>query len=190
MKPKPFSFENHLTVPSANRSSFYTNKRRPWPEPSTLLESGGSVASAPRKRKEPTAVTSGPHRAPEQHRNRHRPDPSRDGSDEACSLRRSLVDIPGQAVVRAVHTHVAHRRARQYVVGPDHACLADRDDENVRLADVRREVACPRMANGHSRVRVQEEQRSRLADDVAAPDDDCPRPLDRDLVLLEQRHHS
>ena len=23
MKPKPFSFENHLTVPSANTSSFY-----------------------------------------------------------------------------------------------------------------------------------------------------------------------
>jgi hypothetical protein len=29
MKPYPFSFENHLTVPSANTSSFYSRTKAP-----------------------------------------------------------------------------------------------------------------------------------------------------------------
>ena len=44
------------------------------------------------------------------------------------------------------------------------------------------------MADRHRRVRLQEEQRHRLADERAAPDHDGPLTGDRDAVLAEQVH--
>src|SRR5215831_638863 len=61
MKPYPFSFENHLTVPSANPSSLQKNDG-PGTEPPTIDETGRSLAQffacaiAPRLRKR-AAVT-------------------------------------------------------------------------------------------------------------------------------------
>ena len=60
----------------------------------------------------------------------------------------------------------------------------DCGDEHVRLGDVPGEVDGPRMADRHGRVRAQEEQRRRLADDRAPPDHNRARTLQRDVVLL------
>ena len=45
-----------------------------------------------------------------------------------------------------------------------------------------------RVADADRRVRLQEQVRDRLADDVAPADDDGPRAVDRDLVLGQERH--
>ena len=52
------------------------------------------------------------------------------------------------------------------------------------------EVARAGVADRHRRVAVQEEQRGRLADDVAAADHDRVRALELDAVLVEQREHA
>ena len=46
------------------------------------------------------------------------------------------------------------------------------------------------MADRHGRVRLQQEVRHRLADDVAAADHHGPRTVELDVMLLEQRHHA
>ncbi len=68
------------------------------------------------------------------------------------------------------------------VTRPDRA---DRRHQDVGLAADRRQVRRPRVADGHGGVAVQQQQRHRLADDVAAADDDGVRAGDRDALALE-----
>ena len=65
---------------------------------------------------------------------------------------------------------------------------AGRDDEHVRVERVALEVVRVRVADRDGRIRLQEQMRDRLADDVAAADDDRAGAVERDLVLGEQRH--
>ena len=58
-----------------------------------------------------------------------------------------------------------------------HRRAADRRDDDIGLADDRREVARAAVADRHRRVLREQEERHRLADDVRAPDDDRPRAL-------------
>src|SRR5208282_4315223 len=68
---------------------------------------------------------------------------------------------------------------------------ADARDENIGLAANGGEVARVAMAPGDGRVAQTsaENQRRRLAGDIAATDDDGTRTVDRYLVVLEQGEH-
>ncbi len=68
----------------------------------------------------------------------------------------------------------------------DEGRSADGGHQDVRRARHRRQIPRPRVADGHRRVAVQQQQRHRLADDVAAADDDRPRARDGDAGAVEQ----
>ena len=74
---------------------------------------------------------------------------------------------------------VDHRRARLDEVRRDERRPAERGDEDVGLARDARQIDGPRMADRHRGVAMQQQQRHRLADDVAAADDDRVRAGDR-----------
>ena len=57
-------------------------------------------------------------------------------------------------------------------VAADHLGPADGGDDDVRAARDRRQVVRARMRDGHGAVRLQQQLRHRLADDVGAPDHD------------------
>src|SRR5215210_1530587 len=114
MKPKPFSFENHLTVPSANVPPSYTNDG-PGTEPPCFAPTARTIALPPRYGKEPAPVAGGANRVSEERCDRHRADAPRDGRDEACNLGRRGVYVAPEPVVRPVHADVDDCRARVHV---------------------------------------------------------------------------
>ena len=73
--------------------------------------------------------------------------------------------------------------------GVTSAGTPDGGDEHVGVERVPRQVARVRVAERHGRVRLLQQVRHRLADDVAAADHDGTGAVELDLVLLEQRHH-
>ena len=72
------------------------------------------------------------------------------------------------------------------VLGPHERGASDRGDEDVRLPRQRRQIARPRVTDRHRRVAMQQQQRHRLADDIAAADDDRVLACDGDPGTLEQ----
>ena len=63
-------------------------------------------------------------------------------------------------------------------VHSDHAGEADGGNEDVRVEGVARKILRAGVTDRHRRVRLQEEQRHRLADERAAPDHDGPLTSD------------
>ncbi len=88
------------------------------------------------------------------------------------------------AHVRRPHSHDC--RARLHEGGRHETRTADRRDEDVRLRRHPRQIHGPRVTDRHRRVPVQQQQRHRLADDVAAADDDGAHAGHRNLRSLEQ----
>ena len=90
----------------------------------------------------------------------------------------------------AVHPHVHDDRALADGVRPHHRRPADRGAEDVGLAADSGEVAGPRVTERDRGVLMEEEQRERLAHDVASPDDHRAGSLDRNLLTAEHLHDS
>ena len=116
-------------------------------------------------------------------------------ADEHAALLRE----PGQAwmafgeerrhhlrVGHLVDADVHHRGAWLHEVGRDEAGPSHGRHQDVRLPARGREVGRARMAHRHRGVAVQQQERHRLADDVAAAEHH--RPLARDLNLLALEH--
>src|SRR5205823_3790386 len=169
MKPYPFSFENHLTVPSANETPSYnkqTTTRAPSRRPP--MKRGRTLTSDPWERKKAAPVTGRLDRVAEQHRDRHGPDAARHRRQEGRDLRGLRRDVADDAVLRPVDAHVDHRGADFDHVLRHDLRRADCHHEHVRLERVSREVDRSRVADLHRRVRLQKEVGDRLSDDVAA----------------------
>src|SRR5262245_13780960 len=114
MKPYPFSFENHFTVPSANTSSLQKNDG-PGTEPPTIAGTGGSLAQffgdANGRRPSQSRCGNG---VLEHHGDRHRSHAAGNGGHVGRALHRSRVDVAEHLAARlvAVHPDVDHRCPR------------------------------------------------------------------------------
>ena len=115
----------------------------------------------------------------QQHRDGHRADAARHRGDERGALAGALeLDVADQlAVGAAVGADVDDHRAGLDPVAADQLRLADRGDQHVGAADLGGQVARARVADGHRRVALEQQERHRLADQVAAPDDHGARAL-------------
>ena len=133
---------------------------------------------------------------------RRRPLPHRDRMDVA-DQRVAVPAEPGQPFLvvaeeianlrlgpGAVHPHVHDDRALADRVRPDHRRPADRRAEDVGLAADGGQVAGPRVADRNRGVLMEEQQRERLADDVASPDDHRAGALHWNLLTAEHLHDS
>ena len=83
------------------------------------------------------------------------------------------------AVVDAVDADVDHHRAGLDELARHQRRLADRGDQDVRLAADRGEVAGARVARRHRGVAREQQRGHRLADDLRAAEHDGPAPLER-----------
>ena len=91
-----------------------------------------------------------------------------------CSLRVEAVDADVNDRGAWLHVRLGHK-----------AGAANRRDEHIRFRRKLRQIGRARMRDGHGRVAMQQQERHRLADDVAAADDDGARPGDRNVRPLE-----
>src|ERR1700730_17921119 len=139
MKPKPFSFENHFTVPSANcvppcKNTDGTSRRPMMNPPDCNSRYAGNKASASPCRGD---------RVLQNHGNRHGADAAGNGRHIRRKLPRVRVDVAEKAVIGAVHADVDHGRAGLHHVGTDDVEVPDRGDQNVRAEGVTLEVDRP-----------------------------------------------
>src|SRR5579859_3193617 len=114
-------------------------------------------------------------RVADEHRAGHRSHPAgirRQPARDLVDTRPKVADLPA---VDPAGADVDDRRAGFDHVFADEAQLARGGDEDVGAAGVRREVARLRVAYGHGRVLLEQQERDRLADEVAAADDDSVR---------------
>src|SRR5262245_7893310 len=81
---------------------------------------------------------------------------------------------------------VDNGRARLDVRGRDESRSADRRDEDVTFRSDARQIHRSRVTDRDGRVDMQEKERHRLTDDVAAPDDDGVRTGDVDARPFQQ----
>ena len=150
-----------------------------WRVPRRRCSSAASRSSAARRR-----------RAPASARPRHRrragwTSPTTTRAAPARSLAAAASPAPKSfsttaAIADRRRADVDHRRAgldelRRHEAGP-----ADRGDQDVGRRGDRRQVRRLRVADRDRRVALQQQHRHRLADDLAAPDDDRVRAGDRD----------
>ena len=68
--------------------------------------------------------------------------------------------------------------------------LADRRDEDIGLPRYIRQILRPGVADGHRRIRCQQQHGHRLAHDVAPPDHHRMPAACRNVVSLQQLHHA
>ena len=130
-----------------------------------------------------TAVAGRSNRVLQEHRDRHRADASRHRRDEGGALDGAGIDVADEpCAVRFMPTSTTAEPLLT-ISGATIPRRARGDDEHVGVERVRGEVGGARVADRHGRVRLQEQVRDRLADDVAAADDDGARALERDAVL-------
>ena len=94
-----------------------------------------------------------------------------------------------RGIGHAIHSHIDHGRARLYEVFRHKTCSPDSRDEDVGRTADGWQIRCPRMADGHRRVPMQEQHRHRLSHNVAATHDDGVPAGDRDLGPLEYLDH-
>ena len=111
-------------------------------------------------------------------------------SQPATSRASSPRDVAAQPRVRAVDAHVDDGGARLDPVAPDHLGPADGGHEDVGRAAERLQVARARVRHRHRRAAGRQQQRHRLADDQAAPDDHRVRALEGDPGAVEHPHHA
>ena len=130
-------------------------------------------------------------RVAQKHRDRHRADAARNRGHEARDVEDRRIDVADELpVLRAVHADVDDGRARLHHVGRHEPGPADGGDEDVGAARVLGEIRRARVADRHGRVLREEQHRHRLADDLAAADDDRLLALQLDPVLGEHHHHA
>src|SRR5258705_11521421 len=87
--------------------------------------------------------------------------------------------------IRYLGAHdVDNSRARFDERGRHESWPADRGDEDVAFRSDARQVHRSRVTHSDSRVAMQEQERHRLTNDVAAPDDDGVRTIDVDAGSL------
>src|SRR5260221_4334741 len=115
MKPKPFSFENHFTVPSANCVPPCKNNDGAMPptddeRPDCNSGYAGNKAS-PRTR--------GGGRVLQDHGDRHWPDAAGDRRHEGRELGSARIDVAEEPVLGPVHADVDHGRPGLHHVGAD-----------------------------------------------------------------------
>src|SRR5262245_47101628 len=146
MKPNPFSFENHLTVPVS------TSDNDVLPENSVEPSDAGTrtpdnVSSRSRVCKDPAPVTSGLHGAPQEQCNRHRTGACGNRAEMPGNAPDGPVDVAANPLVGPREAHVEHRRAGLHNRGRDDPGNADRSDDDVCPAHLAGEVGGPRMAH-------------------------------------------
>ncbi|KAF1858236.1 hypothetical protein Lal_00014736 [Lupinus albus] len=126
----------------------------------------------------------------QQHRDGHRPHATRHRRDVAGDFLDAVeVDVAAQlALVVAVDAHVDDDGARLDHVAGQRVAAADGGHDDVRLAGVVAQVRRTAMADGDGGVLLQEQQRHRLADRVAAADDDGVLAAQVDAGRLDQLH--
>ena len=138
----------------------------------------------------------------QQHRDRQRPDAAGHRRQRAGDLRHAPVHVADDDRAAAVEVasrgdpaskrraattrvgdradaDVNDRRAGLHELRRDEPRPPDRRDENVGGRGDRGQVRRLRVADRHRRVALQQQHRHRLADDLAAPDDDRVRAGDR-----------
>jgi hypothetical protein len=89
-----------------------------------------------------------------------------------------------------VNPDVHHDRTGLDELPADEPRLPDRRDQDVRFRGNRGEPLRPGMRDRHGAVLAKQEDRHRLADDVAATEHDRPLPGERDPVALQERDHA
>src|SRR5574340_501064 len=134
----------------------------------------------------------GAHGVRHQHGDGHRADAAGHRGDPAGHfLRRIEIHVAAQlAVGHAVDADVDHRRAGLDHVAGDHLRPAGGDDQDVGVARVFGEVDGLGGADGDGGIVLQQHQRHRLADDVAAPDHHGMLALDRHAAFFQQLHRA
>ena len=104
------------------------------------------------------------------------PTPPGTGVMQRRARARRELDVADElAVSDAVDADVDHDGAGLDPLAADQPGLADRRDHDVGAADLGGEVARARMTDRHGRVPLEQQQRDRLADQEAPPDDDGAR---------------
>src|ERR1700733_8153932 len=90
----------------------------------------------------------------------------------------------------AIDADVNYGGAGRDVIGSDHGGASHGGDHDIGAADGFRKIARFRMADGDGGVRVHEEKRHGLADDIAAAEDGGVRALDWNFAAAENFHHA
>ncbi len=90
----------------------------------------------------------------------------------------------------AIDADVNYGGAGRDVIGSDHGGASHGGDDDIGAADGFRKIARFRMADGDGGVRVHEEKRHGLADDVAAAEDGCVCAFDWNFAAAEDFHHA
>src|SRR5438045_1747832 len=96
MKPNPFSFENHLTVPSAKTLPPCRQTNGPCTEPPTVNEPARVYSVSGRNNSPGAPQLRRRNRVLEHHRDRHRPNPAGHRSDVRGALGRAGIDVAEQ----------------------------------------------------------------------------------------------
>src|SRR5688572_24445045 len=125
----------------------------------------------------------------EQDRIGHRADATghgRDGSRDA--QRRVEIDVAYHATAHDVDADIDDERAGMEHLAIDQAGRARGTDDDLGTGNLSREVTRPAVADGDRAVLAHEQQLHRLADDVAAPDDDGALALEAVAVELGDLH--
>src|SRR5262245_62526486 len=112
MKPYPFSFENHLTVPISGTNVLLQTTSAGPVEPTRLTQAPERYLSTARVRKQTPPKPGGAHGRAEQHRDRHRPGATRHRRQVPGDLRDRGFDVAADALVGAGQADVQHGRSR------------------------------------------------------------------------------
>src|SRR5262245_8600021 len=132
----------------------------------------------------------------QQHRYRHRTDAAGNGTDPVRDLAdRFEVDVANKRPIRStVDADVDDGGAGPDHVGGEESGLTDRDDDDVGLArdgaDVRRTTMAYRNRGIRAGSFLHEDEAERLADYIAAPDDDYVAAIDSDVVVQKHLLHA
>src|SRR6266481_5940017 len=145
-------------------------------------------AGADRRRRRPGFGGGG--RVREQHRDRHRPNAARHRRDPGGALARGgELDVADElAVGGAIDADVDHHRTVANPVAAHELRASNRGDDDVRAAHDGGEIAGARVANRHGRVLLEQHERDRLADEVAAADDDGIGTAQLETGLGDEAH--
>jgi hypothetical protein len=95
-----------------------------------------------------------------------------------------------RGIADAIDAHVNHRRARTHKIRRHHSRAAQRRHHDVCAANYFRQIARLRMANRHGSVRVHQQQRHRLAHNIAASQHRGVRAFQRNRAAPENLHHA
>src|SRR6478609_9537140 len=125
MNPKPFSFENHLTVPISDNERPPETCTAPAIEAIRLDEAARTVPSGTGEIKHSAPVARGPECALEEHCDRHRPGAAGHRRQESRYLADCRVDIAADPLVGARQSDIEARGTGLHHPGGDDARPTD-----------------------------------------------------------------